>query len=530
MSLKFTNALTGSGDETLKITSTSSGVQYQPATVATTTTVTINAADAQTLKVYKKATADYDACAGTGTATAEISSITISGAGPTYSKTIYGNENVGAGDPEAFFVQLEDAFGNSITGANIYVESDTDELTPTFTPSSAVFTTTGTMDVSYSMTGTDVLTFQSDVPGVTPATVNVTVSTTAVALGTIEVLPAQDNLLINGEIPVIVRAFNGNGLPFDFNVEGLTFEVSNPNIVRVFEKDRSTAIDNGDEVTDDDTDGEYVFSLQPMNTTADVTLSFRNTSGTVKGEATVSIVSSISDIPATVATIDAVSSLTMEPAATATWTVTVSDADGNALSGRTVTFASDNTSVVTVTSSAVTGTNGQATATLTAGSIESSANITATSEGVSTSVAVTVTEEVPVEPTPIGEATGPSSTDVTATEQLALNLNVTPEAGDTPVQEWLAINFTIGGVDFGWFVYSPAAGFVPVGAEGWEDVQFNADDFGGAVNGVVSLLTLSMGDLTLGAGDTFTFGYAYTTTASDFNTLVFNNVNTINVQ
>ncbi len=139
----------------------------------------------------------------------------------------------------------------------------------------------------------------------------------------------------------------------------------------------------------------------------------------------------------------------------------------------------------------------------------------------------TVTEIAQPGPTVIGEAAGASTTEVAATDSLELNLNVTPEAGDTPAQEYLAINFTQGGVDFGWFVFTPAAGFVPVGQTGWEDVQL---DTSGAVNGVLSLAVLSMDDLTLGAGDTFTYGYAYTTTASDFDTLVFSNVNTIVVK
>src|SRR5213078_3223229 len=63
---------------------------------------------------------------------------------------------------------------------------------------------------------------------------------------------------------------------------------------------------------------------------------------------------------------------------------TLKDANGNALSGRTVTWSSNNTSVVTVTSSG-----------LVSGVTPGSATITATSEGKSGTASITVTN-VPV--------------------------------------------------------------------------------------------------------------------------------------
>jgi uncharacterized protein YjdB len=147
-----------------------------------------------------------------------------------------------------------------------------------------------------------------------------------------------------------------------------------------------------------------------------------------------------------------VASVTVTPASasvqagqTQQLTATLKDANGNILTGRTVTWSSNNTSVATVSSSGL----------LTA-KVAGSATITATSEGKSGTSALTVT------PVPVASVTvAPASASVAV--GATLQLTATPkDANGNPltgrVVTWQSSNNTIAGVNGSGLVSGVAAG------------------------------------------------------------------------
>lgn len=101
------------------------------------------------------------------------------------------------------------------------------------------------------------------------------------------------------------------------------------------------------------------------------------------------------------------STLVANGTATDTVTATVVDANGNPVPGVTVSFASTNTGVATVTSSATTDSNGMATATITAGKTVGTTAITATVDGITQVKLLTTTPA----------STAPNLTNLTLTGQ-----------------------------------------------------------------------------------------------------------------
>ena len=390
VSLKFNKALTGGGDEYFKIFCVSCDKQYQPGKT-NDATITVNPADAYVMKVYKNQSAEYNACAGTGTPTEEVSSISKTLSGGNASITFHGSqdESLSSGD---YFVKIEDAYGNEIKSGTIYWESDEDPINPT--PSSGFFLVDDNDTITYNEAGSDNLTFSTDIPGVEPVSVAVTISDTSAYIASVEVVPATEYVLTNGEIPVVIRAKDQNGNLISWGANDLILLVDHPDYVTIRQSDRATTIANGDNLPAD-TDGEYVISLVALNTVSDVTITVRNASGSVEGSATVHIVNSINDIPVPVAAVSfSPSSVMVAPNGSVDVTLSVTDSEGNGLANKTCTLESDAENIATPASTTVTtGSDGTATVTINAGSVEGEAHITATCEGVSGVVTVTVSEE-----------------------------------------------------------------------------------------------------------------------------------------
>ena len=387
VALKFNKAVTGNGDEYFKVSYVSSGYQYQP-TEMDDTNITVNPADAYAMKLYLKESGDYDVCAGVGTPTQEISSVGgILNEDGEFPLTIYGSESAGPGQ---LFVQIEDAYGNEITSGTIYWESDSDPLNPT--PASGSFAVdSNSGPIIYNEAGNDTLTFSTDIPGVQPVSLEVTVYE-PVKLASVEVIPATEYVLTNGEIPVIVRAKDQNGNLIGWDDTDFVLLVSAPDYVTIKDTNRSDIIANGDNLPGDD-DGERVLSLQASNTEGDVTITVRNVSGTIQGSATVHIVSSVNDIPAPVASVTFnPASVSVAPGEAVDVQLKVEDEAGNGLAGKVCLLETDAETVAEPTSTSVTtGTNGMATVTINA-HLEGTAHITATCEGVSATLTVTVSE------------------------------------------------------------------------------------------------------------------------------------------
>ena len=390
VNLKFTKALKGDGNETLKVFYLSSGYQYEPG--EDTDTITVNPADAYVMKLYEEQSRDYDACAGTGTPTEEIDSITSILSNNNATIIVHGSKD-NSTPANGYFIRIEDAYGNEITNGTIYVQSDADPLNPT--PKSAQFNINSNATITYKEVGTDNLTFYTDIPGVDGITVPVTITkTTGSLISSIEVIPATEYVLTNGEIPVVVRAKDQNGDLISWKEGDLTLLVDNPNYVTIRKKDRTNEIDNGENLPAS-TSGEYTLSLLASNTEGDVTLTIRNASGSVQGQATVHIVKSVNDIPAAVSQVSfSPASVTIAPNESVNVTLQVVDSEGNGVANKVCTISTDAENVAKPASTTVTtGNDGTVEITINAGSVEGVAHITATCEGQSAVLTATVTSE-----------------------------------------------------------------------------------------------------------------------------------------
>lgn len=118
---------------------------------------------------------------------------------------------------------------------------------------------------------------------------------------------------------------------------------------------------------------------------------------------------------------------------TATLVASIKDAAGNALSGRTLTWSSNNVAVATVSASGVVTAAAPGTAT-----------ITATSEGVSGAATVTV---IPVPPAPVASITvTPPSATLTVEQTVTLTATVKDASGNTltgRVISWISSNAAV---------------------------------------------------------------------------------------
>jgi len=143
------------------------------------------------------------------------------------------------------------------------------------------------------------------------------------------------------------------------------------------------------------TTGKDTIFLQTLATAGDVTITIKNSAGTVTGTKTLHIVEKASDIPVTVGSITtSPESLTLMQQEEGTITATVKDTEGNPISSTEVSVDSDNTDIATVSpATCTTDANGQCTITVTAGTTQGTAHITLTAQGQSAVVDVEVTEQ-----------------------------------------------------------------------------------------------------------------------------------------
>jgi len=191
---------------------------------------------------------------------------------------------------------LKDAFGNQADGT-IYWESDSDsgQLTETF---------------SYATAGTYTLTFYSVELGVDPVevTVNVTAKEdeTTPVLTSIELVPASETMLANGEIPFVVKAYDADGLPYNWGDDELTILMDPSHRVTVRSQYRFGHCNHMSAFSQEDysnggflsgAEGELVLSVVAGSTAGDVTLTVRTTDGTAQDAVVLHVVDSIHDFP-----------------------------------------------------------------------------------------------------------------------------------------------------------------------------------------------------------------------------------------
>jgi Fibronectin type III domain len=128
----------------------------------------------------------------------------------------------------------------------------------------------------------------------------------------------------------------------------------------------------------------------------------------------------------------------------------------------------------------------------------------------------------------VGDAPGWTSFSVRADEQLRLDLNITNSRGDAFSDikaEWLILTGPVGGGQSPVFVLTSGGQILDVRKVS----DFNAVTYSFNHSAdVATLATLAMGSLGFRAGDTFVYGYAYTT--SDLSKFVFDNIVTLNIR
>jgi len=330
VTLRYSKALAGDGGESYRVAYASSGTQYAPGESGS---VTVNVASAEpaVVKVYKAGTA-VEGCAGRASASQEVSGTIEVSQGDTL---VFFNNATSATD---YYVRLEDMYGNPVANETVYVSTDGVSPEPTLNPSSGEVSYGGNLTATFNEVGNETLEFSVAEPGVNPATVAVSVVAPA-TLDRVEIIPASEYVLTNGEIPVIVRAYKSDGSAYSGSLD-LVLSSSLASVCPGATRTNSTTCySNGDTIN---INGEMVLSLQAGNTPGDFTITLRNASGSVQGSATVHIVSSINDIPAPVASVSfSPASLTVQPEANATVTLVVADANGNGLSGKTCTVETD---------------------------------------------------------------------------------------------------------------------------------------------------------------------------------------------
>jgi len=299
--LKFTKKLTGNGDEYFVVTVAG----YEPATVLAVKIVIIPG-EAAAVKLQKQESDDYNACTGAGNPTEDISSITTtisSGESGVASFAVNGAATPVAGQIR---VDIEDAYGNvvadDVSWASNAADPDPCSGSPCAIVTSGTILTSESQTFTYSNAGTDTLTFTSAIPGVTPASLEVVVTpaAAAAALDSIELLPSSETMLANGEIPMVVKTLDADGGLIA--ASDLTLLIDQPSNVTVRKADRDTSIVSGDSLSTKkeggEAGGEIVLSVVAGMVPGDVTLTVRNTDGSVQGSVTLHIVASESEVPA----------------------------------------------------------------------------------------------------------------------------------------------------------------------------------------------------------------------------------------
>ncbi|MBX6424254.1 Ig-like domain-containing protein [Thermosulfurimonas sp. F29] len=385
--LRYNKAFTGDGGEYYVVRWGSTGTQYMPDR-SDNFTISVNPAEAYRIAVYKEKTADYNACIGRGSDRTDVSAgIESTYSGAPVSFEFWNNATAPAGD---YVVVVEDAYGNVKTGETIYV----DALEGVATLNATSMDNGEAVKATFNSVGNDTLEFAVSIPGVDPVQVPVRVVESA-KLSRIEVLPGREYALTNGQIPLLIKAYDENGDPIAWNSGTFTLLVSNPSAVKIYDKTGTTEYHHGDVLPASTATGELVLIVEVQNTPGDVEFTVRNTSGSVADTATVHIVRSVNDIPASVASVAfEPTSVSVQPEGTVSATLRVTDSEGNGLSGRTCTLSTDAENVAApATDTVQTGADGEVPVEIQAGTIEGTAHITATCEGVTGSLTVTVSAQ-----------------------------------------------------------------------------------------------------------------------------------------
>jgi uncharacterized protein YjdB len=301
---------------------------------------------------------------------------------------------------------LTDSAGNVLTGRTITWSSNNGSVATV--SSSGLVTAAGTGSATITATSEG----QSGTAGITVTTVpvaSVTVSPTSLSLQTGQ----------TGQLTATPKDANGNSL----SGRVVTWSSNNTSVATVNSNGLVTAGATGGSAT--------------------ITATSEGQSGTAAVTVTFVPVASVTVSPAT---------LSLQAGQTGQLTATPKDANGNPLSGRVVTWSSNNTSVATVNGNGL----------VTAGATGGSATITATSEGQSGTAAVTVTfvpvASVTVSPTTASLQVG-QTTQLTATPKDA---NGNPLSGR--VVTWASSNTTVATVSGSGLVSAKAAGSATITA------------------------------------------------------------------
>src|SRR5881398_905593 len=337
------------------------------------------------------------------TATSEgqsgTASITVAGA-PVASVTVTPpSASVPAGQTVQLTATLKDANGNVLTGRTVTWASN----------NTTVATVNSNGLVTTKVAGSATITATSEGQSGTAA-----ITVTPVPVASVTVTPATAGVAVGSTVQLTATPKDANGNPLTGRV--VTWQSSNSAIASV--------------------NGSGLVSGAAAGGPVTITATSEGQSGTAS--------ITVSGVP--------VASVTVSPASasvpagqTVQLSATLRDANGNILTGRSVTWASNNTSVATVT-----GTG------LVTGKVAGSATITATSEGQNGTAAITVTPvpvaSVTVTPATAGVAVG-STVQLTATPKDA---NGNPLTGR--VVTWQSSNSAIASVNGSGLVSGAAAG------------------------------------------------------------------------
>ena len=207
----------------------------------------------------------------------------------------------------------------------------------------------------------------------------------------------SDYVLTTSKAPLVISLRNADDTEYGDDPGNYTIRISDPSLVRVYnstDMNNTTEIEDGEDI-DWNNDGKATIFVQTLATTGDVTITVKNSAGTVTGSKTLHIVEKASDIPVTVGSVTtSPASLSLMQQEEGTITATVKDTGGNPVSGIEVSAESDNTDIATVSpATCTTDANGQCTITVTAGTTQGTAHLTLTAQGKSALVDVEVTQE-----------------------------------------------------------------------------------------------------------------------------------------
>lgn len=377
---------------------------------------------------------EYSTIEAWGLTTATVKNTTTSaGVNQRAKLFLMGENNASASTAESntsdnvYVLRLTDAKGNKITSSTKSVtvlststsgelsisEVNTSETGASGSPSTngdSFKVAGGYVQLQYGSTGTDHITLKLQ-EGFT--TITKTYEVTAVDkskdLDSLTLTSDSDYVLKNSATVINVQALKVSGAAYDFE-DGtdkvFSIEISNPNLVEIYEGNTSATVTNGypnsgilqnggdvNDTTSTKSDGKTVLFLNAKNTTGSVTVKLKNKAGTIFDSKTINILSTTADFPSPISTISTTeASVNVEQGASTTVTVTVAKENGEVAANEDISVTIDNTSVATVPASITTDENGEATLTVTAGTVISSANITLTTGGISKVLTVNVGE------------------------------------------------------------------------------------------------------------------------------------------